>query len=76
MKGNFQEVPCTQWQGSEGTPLWDGACMADVNAAFWPTPACGNEGMKQFICLRHDVILINVHAKDPHPVEWTTQNKA
>ncbi len=29
-----------------------------------------------FTCLRRDVILINVHAKEPHPVEWTTQNKA
>jgi hypothetical protein len=46
MKGNYQEVPCTSWQGSDGTPIWDGSCMADANAAFWPTPACGNEGME------------------------------
>ncbi|KAN0121000.1 endoglucanase V-like protein [Russula decolorans] len=44
MRGVYQEVPCTLWQGSEGTPLWNGTCMADENAALWPTPACGNEG--------------------------------
>jgi hypothetical protein len=47
MRGYYQEVPCALWQGSEGTPLWNGSCMADANAAFWPTPACGNEGMKR-----------------------------
>lgn len=47
MKGNFQEVPCALWKGSAGTPIWPGSCMADENAAFWPTPACGNEGMKR-----------------------------
>jgi hypothetical protein len=47
MYGNYQEVPCTSWQGSAGTPLWIGSCMADENAAFWPAKACGNEGIKR-----------------------------
>ena len=46
MLGKYQEVPCTEWQGSEGSPLWNGACMAPVNAPLWPSVACGNEGMK------------------------------
>jgi hypothetical protein len=47
MIGDYQEVSCTLWKGSAGTPLWNGSCVADENAAFWPTPACGNEGMKR-----------------------------
>lgn len=68
MRGTYQEVSCTLWQGSDGTPLWSGSCMADPNAAFWPTPACGNQGMKRLPTC-NNVILINVHAKDPHPVD-------
>lgn len=44
MYGTYQEVPCSLWKGSDGYPIWNGSCMADTNAAFWPTPACGNEG--------------------------------
>lgn len=44
--GTYQEVPCTLWQGSQGTPIWNGSCMAPDNAAFWPAQSCGNEGMK------------------------------
>ncbi|KAH9988383.1 hypothetical protein BJV77DRAFT_1021677 [Russula vinacea] len=44
MLGKYQEVPCTEWQGSEGSSLWNGACMAPVNAPLWPSVACGNEG--------------------------------
>ena len=47
MRGEFQEVPCTLWQGDNGTSLWNGSCMAPTNAPFWPVPACGNEGMKR-----------------------------
>ncbi|KAI0286078.1 hypothetical protein BGY98DRAFT_944853 [Russula aff. rugulosa BPL654] len=44
MKGYYEEVSCTLWQGSDGYPIWNGSCMADPKAAFWPTPACGNRG--------------------------------
>ncbi|KAI0286107.1 endoglucanase V-like protein, partial [Russula aff. rugulosa BPL654] len=44
MRGTFQEVSCTLWQGSTGTPIWNGSCMAPQDAPFWPTPACGNRG--------------------------------
>ncbi len=48
--------------------------MADDNAAFWPAQACDNKGLRQSSWLHRDTILVNVHAKDPHPVEWTTYN--
>ena len=57
MKGYYEEVSCTLWQGSDGYPIWNGSCMADPKAAFWPTPACGNRGMERLpSCLRRDVI--------------------
>ncbi|KAF8265957.1 glycoside hydrolase family 45 protein [Lactarius quietus] len=44
--GSYQEVTCTtDWTGSDGSSLSDGACFADDNTGFWPsTTGCGNKG--------------------------------
>ncbi|KAJ3559278.1 hypothetical protein NM688_g436 [Phlebia brevispora] len=42
--GNFTEVPCSEWSGSDGSPLWPGACLAGESAPLWPSVGCGNQG--------------------------------
>lgn len=44
LTGTFTEVSCSQWSGSDGGPLWNGACLDGENAANWPSVACGNKG--------------------------------
>lgn len=44
LTGTYQEVPCTQWSGSEGSSLWNGACLAEDNIGNWPSTGCGNQG--------------------------------
>ncbi|KAI0302987.1 RlpA-like double-psi beta-barrel-protein domain-containing protein-containing protein [Russula brevipes] len=46
MVGTYEEVACSQWTGSAGQTLWNGACLAAENAPFWPSTACGNHGTK------------------------------
>ncbi|KAJ7080275.1 endoglucanase V-like protein [Mycena crocata] len=43
LTGTWSEVSCTQWTGSTGGPLFNGACISD-NAPLWPSTACGNQG--------------------------------
>ncbi|KAF5362518.1 hypothetical protein D9756_002451 [Leucocoprinus leucothites] len=42
--GNFQEVSCSQWSGSDGGSLFNGACLSGETAANWPSTGCGNKG--------------------------------
>lgn len=42
--GSFQEVSCSQWSGSDGSPLWNGACISGENSSNWPSTGCGNKG--------------------------------
>ncbi|EKM81821.1 hypothetical protein AGABI1DRAFT_126178 [Agaricus bisporus var. burnettii JB137-S8] len=42
--GNFQEVSCSQWSGSDGGSLFNGACLDGETAGNWPSTACGNQG--------------------------------
>jgi len=45
--GEYEEVSCRQWSGSDGNILWNGACMAGENATFWGQPdndGCPNTG--------------------------------
>ncbi|KAI9431538.1 glycoside hydrolase family 45 protein [Lactarius psammicola] len=44
LTGKYEEVPCTHWSGSEGSSLWNGACLADENTGTWPSAGCGNKG--------------------------------
>ncbi|EIW79103.1 glycoside hydrolase family 45 protein [Coniophora puteana RWD-64-598 SS2] len=44
LTGSYQEVPCSQWSGSDGNPLWTGACLSGENASIWPSTGCGNKG--------------------------------
>ncbi|KAH9066238.1 endoglucanase V-like protein [Lactarius vividus] len=39
-----QESGAPRSCGSEGTSLWDGACLADENTDGWPSVGCGNKG--------------------------------
>ncbi|KAI0287817.1 hypothetical protein BC826DRAFT_1042101 [Russula brevipes] len=45
MVGVYEEVSCNQWAGSAGQKLWNGACLAPKDTAFWPSMSgsCGNE---------------------------------
>ncbi|KAH9977514.1 endoglucanase V-like protein [Russula compacta] len=52
MVGLYVEVPCSEWQGSEGETLWNGACMAPEDAPSWPEHSCGNRGAKHsLVCI-------------------------
>ncbi|KAI0690533.1 endoglucanase V-like protein [Cytidiella melzeri] len=44
LTGTFQEVSCSQWSGSDGSSLWNGACLSGETASNWPSTACGNKG--------------------------------
>ncbi|KAK7031432.1 RlpA-like double-psi beta-barrel-protein domain-containing protein-containing protein [Favolaschia claudopus] len=44
LTGTFSEVSCSQWSGSDGSPLWLGACIDGENAPLWPSTGCGNQG--------------------------------
>jgi len=44
LTGTFKEVACTEWTGSDGPAIWNGACTVPT-APFWPTGVgCGNQG--------------------------------
>ena len=45
LTGTFTEVPCSQWSGSDGSPLWNGACIQGESAGTWPSTGCGNQGL-------------------------------
>ncbi|OCH91481.1 endoglucanase V-like protein [Obba rivulosa] len=43
--GTFEEVSCSEWSGSDGSSLWNGACIKGESAALWPSGVgCGNQG--------------------------------
>ncbi|EMD39289.1 glycoside hydrolase family 45 protein [Gelatoporia subvermispora B] len=45
LKGTFQEVSCSEWSGSDGSSLWNGACIKGESAGLWPSGVgCGNQG--------------------------------
>ncbi|RDB23946.1 Endoglucanase-5 [Hypsizygus marmoreus] len=44
LTGTFTEVSCSQWSGSDGGALWNGACLDGSTAANWPAVGCGNKG--------------------------------
>ncbi|KAI0773273.1 endoglucanase V-like protein [Trametes elegans] len=44
LTGTYTEVLCSQWSGSDGSPLWNGACISGENAGNWPAIGCGNKG--------------------------------
>ncbi|PPQ98991.1 hypothetical protein CVT26_014418 [Gymnopilus dilepis] len=46
LTGSFTEVSCSQWSGSDGSSLWNGACISGEKAANWPSGVgCGNQGL-------------------------------
>jgi hypothetical protein len=51
LSGYYEEVSCTEWTGSDGPDLWNGACLAGESANLWPFSACGNTGMELSLCL-------------------------
>lgn len=44
LTGSFQEVSCSEWSGSDGSPEWNGACLKGEGAGLWPAVGCGNKG--------------------------------
>ncbi|EIM86862.1 endoglucanase V-like protein [Stereum hirsutum FP-91666 SS1] len=45
LTGSFSEVSCSEWSGSDGGSLWNGACLSGESAALWPSgTGCGNQG--------------------------------
>lgn len=44
LTGTFQEVSCSQWSGSDGGSLFNGACLSGETAGNWPSVGCGNKG--------------------------------
>ncbi|TFK74951.1 endoglucanase V-like protein [Pluteus cervinus] len=44
LTGTFTEVSCSQWSGSDGGDLWNGACLSGESAGMWPSVGCGNKG--------------------------------
>ncbi|KAG5650541.1 hypothetical protein H0H81_011870 [Sphagnurus paluster] len=44
LTGTFTEVSCSKWSGSDGAPLWNGACLSGESTGNWPATGCGNKG--------------------------------
>lgn len=45
LTGTFKEVSCSQWSGTDGSGLWNGACLSGESAGLWPSGVgCGNQG--------------------------------
>lgn len=45
LTGTYSEVSCSEWSGSDGSSLWNGACLSGESAAMWPSgTGCGNQG--------------------------------
>ncbi|TFK39943.1 endoglucanase V-like protein [Crucibulum laeve] len=44
LTGTFTEVSCSQWKGSDGGSLFNGACLSGETAGNWPSVGCGNKG--------------------------------
>jgi len=44
LTGTYTEVSCSEWSGSDGSSLWNGACLAGETAPIWPSTGCGNQG--------------------------------
>lgn len=44
LTGTFSEVSCSQWSGSDGGSLFNGACLSGETAGNWPAVGCGNKG--------------------------------
>jgi len=44
LTGTYREVSCYEWIGTDGPPLWDGACLDGECALPWPAKGCGNQG--------------------------------
>ncbi|KAA1469022.1 endoglucanase V-like protein [Dentipellis sp. KUC8613] len=44
LTGTFTEVSCSQWSGSDGGSLFNGACISGETAGNWPAVGCGNKG--------------------------------
>ena len=58
LTGTFTEVSCSQWSGSDGGQLWNGACLTGETAANWPAVACGNKGELKLGSMRKSDMLI------------------
>ncbi|KAH9021104.1 endoglucanase V-like protein [Lactarius deliciosus] len=55
LTGTYQEVSCSQWSGTDGPSLWNGACLSGESAANWPAVSCGNQGA-ELSFLRHESV--------------------
>jgi hypothetical protein len=56
LTGNFQEVSCSQWSGSDGGSEFSGSCLTGESAALWPSgTGCGNKGKR--LALYHKQLL-------------------
>jgi hypothetical protein len=44
LTGTYTEVSCSQWSGSDGGAIWNGACLSGESAGNWPSVGCGNKG--------------------------------
>jgi len=49
LTGTFTEVSCSQWSGSDGGSLFNGACLSGETAANWPATGCGNKGKDSWL---------------------------
>ena len=51
LTGTYEEVSCSEWSGTDGSPLWNGACLSGENSPLWPstTGSCGNKGAELFL---------------------------
>ncbi|KAI5124213.1 hypothetical protein M0805_005063 [Coniferiporia weirii] len=51
LTGSYQEVSCSEWSGSDGSSLFNGACLSGETAGNWPSVGCGNKGQPGFLAL-------------------------
>ena len=76
MVGTYQEVPCSQWSGSDGQVLWNGACLAGETAPLWPAAGgCPNTGANRSLVCTVMQLLIDVHSRHPTRLNGSSRTR-
>ena len=75
LTGTYEEVSCSEWSGTDGSSLWNGACLNDENSPSWPsTGSCGNKGTELSLPNSRNA-LVHVYCRHCTINKWSDKTK-
>ena len=75
LTGTYEEVSCSEWSGTDGSSLWNGACLNDENSPSWPsTGSCGNKGTELSLPNSRNA-LVHVYCRHCTINKWSEKTK-